>query len=92
MEFRKVLSEYVLPEALQMGVGRQRDSWVASMSRHALPHALPCSLPRQRSARQPLSLVRPPLACLDSVLRDTSSERFEYTYAILYCFSFDKVL
>ncbi len=31
-------------------------------------------------------------ACLDSVLRDASSGGFEYTYAILYCFSFDKVL
>jgi hypothetical protein len=35
--FRKVLSEYVLLEALQRGAARQRGSWEASMSRHALP-------------------------------------------------------
>ena len=52
VEFREVLSEDVLPEALQRGVGRQRGSWEASMSRHALPYALLCSLPRQRSARR----------------------------------------
>ena len=77
VEFPKVLSEYVLPEALQIGVGRpldktragrmtllsvchgygipetltQRGSWEVSISRHALPHALLCSLPRQRFAR-----------------------------------------
>ena len=77
VEVPKVLSEYVLPEALQIGVGRpldktragrmtllslcpgytasrrrlQRASWKASMSRHALPYALLCSLPRQRFAR-----------------------------------------
>jgi|GEM_PF-1505722 len=49
--FRKVLSEYVLPEALQRGVGRQRGSWEALMSGHALPYALLCSLARQGSAR-----------------------------------------
>ncbi|MCI5718934.1 MAG: hypothetical protein MR294_00740 [Bacteroidales bacterium] len=31
-------------------------------------------------------------ACLDSVLQDTASERFEYPYVILDCFRIDKVL
>ena len=39
VEFRKVLSEHVLPKALQRGVGRQRGSREASMSRHALSTA-----------------------------------------------------
>lgn len=38
--------------ALQRGAGRQRGPWEASMSRHALPYALLCSLPRQRFARR----------------------------------------
>ena len=40
VEFRKVLSEHVLPKALQRGVGRQRGSREASMSRHALDSVL----------------------------------------------------
>ena len=56
---------------LLMGVGRQRASWKASMSRHALPCALLCSLPRRRFASHFFRTV--------------------YTYAILYCFSIDKV-
>ena len=50
VEFRKGLSEHVLPGALHKGVGRQRGSWKASMSRHALSCALQCGLPRQRFA------------------------------------------
>ena len=48
-------------------------------------------LGRPRCRDMPLS-VRFRCACLDSILRDTSSGGFEYTYAILYYFSIDKVL
>ncbi|MCI2108801.1 MAG: hypothetical protein LKK12_09655 [Bacteroidales bacterium] len=73
VEFRKVLSEYVLPEALQRGL----------LDNVALGRS------RCRDMPFPTHFCA---ACFDSVLRDTSSERFEYPYAILYCFSFDKVL
>ncbi len=48
-----MLSEHVLPEALQRGAARQRGLREASMSRHAPPYALLCSLPRQRSGTTP---------------------------------------
>ena len=57
VEFRNVLSGYILPEALQRGVGRQRGSWEASMSRHAAFCALEGHMPRQGSASSALSAL-----------------------------------
>ena len=49
---------------------------------------VPLGMPRCRDMPFPAHFCA---ACLDGVLRVTFSERFEYTYAIPYCFSIDKV-
>jgi hypothetical protein len=64
-------------------------SSIAALCKGVLVDNVALGSPRCRD--MPLS-VRFRCACLDRVLRDTSSERFEYTYAILYYFSIDKVL
>ena len=64
-------------------------SAIAALCKGVLVDNVALGRPRCRDMPSPTQFCA---ACLDRVLRDIYSERFEYTYAILYYFSIDKVL